>query len=50
MRVDIYPVPKCLNGRNHSGRSNEIKPDKGQSARDVEDDTLPPWRENGLKK
>ena len=50
MRVDIYPVPKCLNGRNHSGRSNGTTPDKGQSARDVGDDTLPPWREQGLKK
>ena len=31
-------------------RSNEITPGRGQSARDVEDDRLPPWWENGLKK
>jgi len=31
-------------------RNNGTAPGKGQCARDVGDDTFPPWRENGLKK
>jgi len=46
-----YSVPASA-AINNSGiyRSHGTTPDKGQSAPDVEDDRLPPWREKGLKK
>ena len=33
-----------------TARNDRTAPGRGRSAPDVEDDRLPPWRENGIKK